>query len=537
MPLTLASGGVRGRGRLAIGCALWIGCAGAAATATAQDAGTVIFAQGLTTAQRPGAAPRFLAKGDRIAEGDVIHTGGRGFAVLGLKDGAKYTLRSGTTFAIDRYRHDAGEENALLRLLKGGLRAVTGLIGKRNPAGVLLATPTATIGVRGTDFDARLCDLDCETELASLPPAPPPEAVAAAPEAAAPSAPAARPARAHKVRKVKRPVARVARMRGKAVAVDTEGRTRNVVQGAPVYEGESVRTSPDSHAVVAFRDHSKVTVQAETDVKVEVYREVPGEFAMRLVRGAVRAITGLIGKRDPNAVRLRTAVATIGVRGTGVDAMCVGYCAQGKGAPAPEAAPRQLDPACVEKAKEAARRGRKAPRCAELPPAPEPLPKAGDGLFLTTWEGDAYIETPDGKQLLVPLAKTGFFNPTRELLVLLPETPDFIRDNPAPRPDAIDIDFDSLFGTGAFREGAPGLYVWVREGHVSLIGDSTIDLGDSEAGAVPAGTRTPIRLAGIPRFMLDDPFPIPDEFDESAVPLFEMTVDPFLQPGSEICEP
>ncbi|GAB4171320.1 MAG: hypothetical protein Fur0039_11460 [Rhodocyclaceae bacterium] len=527
MPLTLHVGGAR----LALGCGLWIACAGAIPQAAAEEAGQVVFVQGLTTAQRPGAVPRFLAKGDAIAEGDVINTGSRGFAVLGLKDGAKYTLRPRTVFAIDRYRHDAGEENALMRLLKGGLRAVTGLIGKRNPTGVQLGTATATIGIRGTDFDARICDLDCETELAMLPPAPP-VAIAAAPEAA-PAAPAATPRAKKKPRR--RAIARVARMRGAAVAVDAGGKTRKIVEGAPVFEGESVRTSPDSHAVVAFRDQTKVTVQAESDVKVESYRDEPSQpqsFVMRLVRGGVRAVTGLIGKRNPVAVRLQTAVATIGIRGTGLDALCVGLCAEGKGAAAPPSQPRQIDPECVKKAKSQRERS----RCPELPAAAEPAPAAGDGLFLATWDGESYIQDGE-RQLAVPIGRTGFFNPERRLLVLLPETPDFLRENPAPRPDGIPIDFDLLFGAEGYREGAPGLYVWVREGHVSLLGEPVIELGDTEGGFIAEGTRHPIRLASIPRFLISDPTPIPDEFDESRVPLFEMTVDPFLKPGSAICEP
>ena len=518
MPLMLHAGGMRAgrRAWLVLGCGVWIACA--APQAGADNAGRGVFAQGITTAQRAGAAPRFVAKGDALEEGDTISTGSRGFAVIGLKDGAKYTLRPRTVFAIERYRHDAGEESALLRLFKGGLRAVTGLIGKRNPTGVQLATATATIGIRGTDFDARLCDLDCEQELALLPPAP---ALVAAAPAAAPAAPAPRVA---KKKPRKRAVARVARMKGQAVAVDAEGKTRKVVEGAPVFEGESVRTAPDSHAVVAFRDQSKVTVQAASDVKVQSYRDAPGQpqsFVMRLVRGGVRAVTGLIGKRNPVAVRLQTAVATIGIRGTGIDALCTGLCAEGKGAPQ-----RRIDQECM---KRLASQGKNGGGACEVP-------QAGDGLFLATWEGASYVEAGE-RTLDVPIGRTGFFNPVLGLLTLLPETPDFVRDNPAPRPDGIPIDFDALFGTGASREGEPGLYVWVREGHVAMIGDTVLDLGDSEEGLIRAGTRDPIRLSTVPRFMLDDPTPLPDEFDESRIPLFEMTVDPFLKPGSAICEP
>ncbi len=56
------------------------------------------------------------------------------------------------------------EDGALLRLLKGGLRTVTGLMGKRRPDAFQLGTATATIGIRGTDFVVRVCTDDCTAD-------------------------------------------------------------------------------------------------------------------------------------------------------------------------------------------------------------------------------------------------------------------------------------------------------------------------------------------------------------------------------------
>ncbi len=80
---------------LAIACGLFAAVAGPI-PALAEKAGEVVFVQGLTTAQRSGAVPRFVAKGDVLEEGDMITTGTRGFAVIGLRDGAKFTLRPNT---------------------------------------------------------------------------------------------------------------------------------------------------------------------------------------------------------------------------------------------------------------------------------------------------------------------------------------------------------------------------------------------------------------------------------------------------------
>ncbi|MGH8446844.1 MAG: hypothetical protein ACREVL_16350, partial [Solimonas sp.] len=55
-------------------------------------------------------------------------------------------------------------QRAFLRLLKGGFRTVSGLIGKANPDEYRVTTPVATIGIRGTDYYAYICDLACASD-------------------------------------------------------------------------------------------------------------------------------------------------------------------------------------------------------------------------------------------------------------------------------------------------------------------------------------------------------------------------------------
>ncbi|SFF37726.1 Sporulation related domain-containing protein [Fontimonas thermophila] len=50
---------------------------------------------------------------------------------------------------------------AYFRLLRGGFRAVSGLIGKSDPQEYRVSTPVATIGIRGTDYLVILCDTAC----------------------------------------------------------------------------------------------------------------------------------------------------------------------------------------------------------------------------------------------------------------------------------------------------------------------------------------------------------------------------------------
>lgn len=129
--------------------------------------GKATFVRGLMTAQPTTGDPRIVGSGESIGENDVLRTGARSFAVIKLNDDSKITLRPNSVFKVDKFlnkQKTAGTGNVFLRLFKGGLRVVTGFIGKRNPNGYRLFSPNATIGIRGTDFEARLCAADCKQE-------------------------------------------------------------------------------------------------------------------------------------------------------------------------------------------------------------------------------------------------------------------------------------------------------------------------------------------------------------------------------------
>jgi hypothetical protein len=119
--------------------------------------GTVILAKGVVIAMGSNSVNRILAKGAPIGEGDVINTSKRSFAVIRMIDNTKLTLKPETTVAIGTFSLEKGKEEACINLVKGGLRTVTGLIGKRRPEGFQVDTPIASIGIRGTDFITRIC--------------------------------------------------------------------------------------------------------------------------------------------------------------------------------------------------------------------------------------------------------------------------------------------------------------------------------------------------------------------------------------------
>ena len=105
---------------------------------------------------RPGSAARPVASGDVVNAGDSLVTGKESEVQLSMQDAGFIVLRPGTRFRIVSYKADGGDDDkGVFSLLVGGMRSVTGWIGKYNQAAYQVRTPSATIGIRGTDHEIR----------------------------------------------------------------------------------------------------------------------------------------------------------------------------------------------------------------------------------------------------------------------------------------------------------------------------------------------------------------------------------------------
>lgn len=122
-------------------------------------AGRVDFVIGEVNATAPDGKVRALAKGSELSEGDTLATGANGRAQVRFTDGAYSSIQPRSQFKIDQYHYEDksdGSEKGFFSLLKGGLRTITGAIGRVNRKTYQVATPTATIGIRGTEYVAQL---------------------------------------------------------------------------------------------------------------------------------------------------------------------------------------------------------------------------------------------------------------------------------------------------------------------------------------------------------------------------------------------
>jgi hypothetical protein len=133
----------------------------------AQDAvaGTVQRTEGFV--RLVGASERTAAAGTVIREGDRLITTPNSDAVIKLADGAVLAIRANSEmlFAQQRFNvRNPSDSSSIMELVRGALRQVTGLIAKTQPGNVRVQTATATIGVRGTDFET----VQIDTQLVAM---------------------------------------------------------------------------------------------------------------------------------------------------------------------------------------------------------------------------------------------------------------------------------------------------------------------------------------------------------------------------------
>lgn len=136
-----------------------------AAGAWAAGAGVVTHLSGTMSVQRPDGSVRILSQKSEVQPGDVLTTQRDSYAQINFTDGSAATMRPNSTMKLETYsfNKDAPQGDGMfMRLVKGGLRTVTGLIGKRgNQDAYKIGTSTATIGIRGSSGDTVACASDC----------------------------------------------------------------------------------------------------------------------------------------------------------------------------------------------------------------------------------------------------------------------------------------------------------------------------------------------------------------------------------------
>lgn len=436
---------------------------GASQAVYAKEVGQVQYTRGAVTMQNmDGSHARLVAKNESLQRGDVLKTGPRSFTIVKLKDGTRMTVRPNSSFTVEKFEPKKDSTaSAILRLFRGGMRAITGYISKRNPNGYQVKTSVVTLGIRGTEFDVRLCQDDCEDENNQ-----------------------------HKEsynKLLESTVARAVFVRRGLVAKSVDGVSRDLKAGSAIFEGDTLVTRSNAYAILVFKDKSRVSLQANTVFRVDAMKfeeKKPKESTalFSLLRGGLRTITGLIGKLNPRKYSMRTTVATIGIRGTGYDLMCTGACMVSG----------EYDAIQPEKIAQ------------------------GDGLYGYVWDGSIDFS---GKPLSLGRAAYKADNSTDS--VVLPDVPDFFKNNTVPKPGSFKVDEKLLFSKIEAEEAPPGIYISVAEGNVvaQLRSGQKLDMKAGQSGYADVLGRQAKMLSKIPTFQKFDVYPMPDVSNPAKVNL------------------
>lgn len=131
-------------------------------------------------------------------------------------------------------------------------------------------------------------------------------------------------------------IGRVLISNGQLAAKQKDGSSRSLKRGSSIYEGDTVETKT-GRSQLRFSDGSLVALRPNTSFKVEEYnyagqQDGSEKGVYNLLRGGFRTISGAIGKLNKQNYRVKTPVATIGIRGTHYGlTVCEGGSCKGDG--------------------------------------------------------------------------------------------------------------------------------------------------------------------------------------------------------------
>jgi hypothetical protein len=135
------------------------------------NTGTVTQLSGTLSVKKVDGTVRILSQKSQVETGDTLSTERDSYAQIKFSDGALLTLKPNSAVKIQNFRfaQDQPQDDSFVySLVRGGLRAVTGIVGKRSKEKYELETATATVGIRGTTLSADDCLSDRAGECSRL---------------------------------------------------------------------------------------------------------------------------------------------------------------------------------------------------------------------------------------------------------------------------------------------------------------------------------------------------------------------------------
>lgn len=105
-----------------------------------------------------------------------------------------------------------------------------------------------------------------------------------------------------------------------AASVVRAGQVLPAPVGTEVFESDTVRTGADGRLAVMLRDETRLALGPNSEVALTTFAYAPSDsrlaVTLRVARGVLSYVSGLVAKLAPESVRIQTPTGIIGVRGT-----------------------------------------------------------------------------------------------------------------------------------------------------------------------------------------------------------------------------
>lgn len=116
------------------------------------------------------------------------------------------------------------------------------------------------------------------------------------------------------------PVGAIEEVQGNATVTRADGTVETIKIGTPIYEGDIIETDAQGAVNIVFLDQTSMAISENARMAVDDYTFNPetesGTTNFSVLRGLFVFTSGLIGRDDPDNVKIETPVGSIGIRGT-----------------------------------------------------------------------------------------------------------------------------------------------------------------------------------------------------------------------------
>ncbi|GAB2181245.1 hypothetical protein DLREEDagrD3_14680 [Denitratisoma sp. agr-D3] len=105
-----------------------------------------------------------------------------------------------------------------------------------------------------------------------------------------------------------------------SVEVEREGKRLPLALGDKVYPQDKLLTGKNSQVAVTLRDDTLISGGPDSQLLINEFVFNPstqkGSVVVAVLRGVSAFVSGLVAKSSPDAMRVTTPTATLGIRGT-----------------------------------------------------------------------------------------------------------------------------------------------------------------------------------------------------------------------------